>query len=524
MTKTNETRVYGPPGVGKTSWIAREASKCAEKYGGDQVSLCSLTNTAIQEVFGREIPVPKENISTLHARCKRSLSAPDPAESHADEFIKGCPRWSSIGGYDPCLPAWMSHGKKDSTDGEFVLSGGAVSLYDKAQLLRQGMVPKEKWPSVVRQWYSAWSSWCRESGRMDFTGWLEAALEVRPLPPQQILFVDEAQDHTPLQLAVIRGWQTRHRVLIGDADQCVYEWSGASPQEFIKDHPDCVGERVLEQSYRVPISVHRFAVRWINQIRNRKPIIYKPRPEEGKLMYSPYTLNDAKDGDLPEGLLENHDKTYMIIASCGYMLDDIINILKSKGIPFHNPYRKSNLKWNPLENLGYRIDSFLQKTWTGEEAKSWAEILRSKDVFMIGRKRSFLSFCDEKSDIRLTERDIFSFFTEMAMGMIREKDLNLLAKFKSLGVAGSWKYARKVYAKSKEDRKPKLIIGTVHSIKGGESSHVYLFPDMSPAGMYDYHGVNKGRIHRLFYVGATRAKQTLTLCEQSRPFLAVDWV
>ena len=38
----------------------------------------------------------------------------------------------------------------------------------------------------------------------------------------------------------------------------------------------------------------------------------------------------------------------MFLAACSYMLSPIIAVLRKNGIPFHNPYRRSNGFWNPL--------------------------------------------------------------------------------------------------------------------------------------------------------------------------------
>ena len=38
----------------------------------------------------------------------------------------------------------------------------------------------------------------------------------------------------------------------------------------------------------------------------------------------------------------------MFLASCSYMLYPLVAILRKNGIPFHNPYRKTNGFWNPL--------------------------------------------------------------------------------------------------------------------------------------------------------------------------------
>ena len=38
----------------------------------------------------------------------------------------------------------------------------------------------------------------------------------------------------------------------------------------------------------------------------------------------------------------------MFLAACSYMLHPVVAALRKRGIPFHNPYRKSNGFWNPL--------------------------------------------------------------------------------------------------------------------------------------------------------------------------------
>jgi superfamily I DNA/RNA helicase len=60
---------------------------------------------------------------------------------------------------------------------------------------------------------------------------------------------------------------------------------------------------------------------------------------------------------------------------------------------------------------------------------------------------------------------------------------------------------------------PKIITGTIHSVKGGEADVVYLFPDLSYAGMNEWMGGGQPAVRRLFYVGMTRARESLILCQ-----------
>jgi superfamily I DNA/RNA helicase len=62
---------------------------------------------------------------------------------------------------------------------------------------------------------------------------------------------------------------------------------------------------------------------------------------------------------------------------------------------------------------------------------------------------------------------------------------------------------------------PKLYIGTIHSFKGAEADVVLLFPDLSPSGHREWcrRGEARDGVVRLIYVGLTRARETIILCE-----------
>jgi superfamily I DNA/RNA helicase len=66
------------------------------------------------------------------------------------------------------------------------------------------------------------------------------------------------------------------------------------------------------------------------------------------------------------------------------------------------------------------------------------------------------------------------------------------------------------------EESPRVIVGTIHSVKGGEADAVFLFPDLSPAGeaAYQRHGPQRDSVIRLFYVDMTRARHTLYICQR----------
>jgi hypothetical protein len=518
---TTERRVYGPPGTGKTTWLAKRAREMAEEFGADQVSICSMTRAAIREVAGRDLPLPEENVTTLHARCKRAIMAGKPAESQIKDFAKAFPAYAT----SECLPPGLVRGiHQDEETDEVLLSGGGITLYEHCQILRQKMVPQAQWSPRVIMWNSVWQQWCQSAGLLDFTGWLEACLEPGILLPQQVVFVDEAQDHTPLQLAVVRAWDTRYRYLIGDDDQNIYEWSGAVPKAFLSPELPVEDELVLAQSYRVPRAVHSVAMRWVHGIRYRKQKDYKPRDADGEVDYSGYSIADAHMGQLPDGVEASYKKT-MILASCAYMLSDVISALKAQGLPYCNPYRHSDARWNPLGKTLMVVRSLMvgDRDWTGNEAMRWASVLSDKNAFMRGGKTEFIKGCKDAGEKPLKTK-LLGLLADDAHDMVVGQDPQVFSSFRATMATGDWNYTLRVVRNFGADVSPWIIVGTVHSVKGGEADDVILFPDLSPAGYSEYMSTeNRDRILRLFYVGMTRAKDRLVLCERSAP-RAVDWI
>jgi hypothetical protein len=88
------------------------------------------------------------------------------------------------------------------------------------------------------------------------------------LPPGCVLCVDEAQDLTPIQLAWIEGLRARNphavTVLVGDADQCIYGFRGASP-DLVASWAASAGalECALSVTHRCPPEVVDAAVRML---------------------------------------------------------------------------------------------------------------------------------------------------------------------------------------------------------------------------------------------------------------------
>ncbi len=60
-------------------------------------------------------------------------------------------------------------------------------------------------------------------------------------------------------------------------------------------------------------------------------------------------------------------------------------------------------------------------------------------------------------------------------------------------------------------REPKITLGTIHSVKGGQCDTVFVFPDLSGVGYTEWNH-DRDSITRLFYVAITRASKRVVLC------------
>ena len=530
-----EYRLHGPPGCGKTyalatSWVPR----AVERFGADRVVICSLTRTAAAEIASRGTGVPKENIGTLHALCFRVLHRPTIAEAHTDEWNEREPGLALRGSSGPTAENPYPEPSSGSRGEE---------LMGKAQVLRHRMVPRDEWPQDVRYFQTRWDEWMRDSGYQDFTGLIEEALQTVSTAPGDpaVFIVDEAQDCSTLELALIRKWNQKAEfaVLAGDGDQAIYQWRGASPKAFLGEPIPEDHNYHLTQSFRVPVEVHARASNWIKQASYRYAVEYTPTKEKGEVLHLP-GISTKCPHELLDRVKESPDS--MVLASCGYMLQPLVRALREAGIPFHNPYRTNHGGWNPLRGGAERLSAFLRpdprahasaRLWTPSELVQWMDLVKMDQTgFPRGAKttarriKAASKVMSESAVERpITADDGLEVFGPAAWAELQ----NVFAR----GEALDWitpkilpsraklvDYALKVaemHGPKALNATPTTVIGTIHSVKGAESRDCFLFPDLSMSGMREWviPGESRDGIVRAFYVGMTRSKHSLYLCGRS---------
>ena len=126
----------------------------------------------------------------------------------------------------------------------------------------------------------------KEQNLLDFCDILEQSLERGARPPVEVAFIDEAQDLSPLQIALVEKWFepcTEVHVL-GDDDQTKFEFNGASPEWLRHLAATCPCE-VLKHSHRGPRGAHELANLIIRRNTARVPKEYLPRATEGEVLH-----------------------------------------------------------------------------------------------------------------------------------------------------------------------------------------------------------------------------------------------
>jgi DNA helicase II / ATP-dependent DNA helicase PcrA len=528
-TITGEYRIFGPPGTGKTTNLARQIRRAVERFGKDSVLVTSFSRAAAAELAGQDLPVSPDRVGTLHSHCWHALGRPEIAEVNVEEWNRANPHLRIT----PAKKERKLDGEESDEESVHDVRSGDYWL---GELNRsRGMLrPIEAWPGALRAFAAKWSCYKASLRVMDFCDLIDTAMrEIRIAPKRpDVIFADEAQDLNPMQLTLVRRWgeNAQYFIIAADDDQTIYCWCGATPGAVLEPEIPDDHKIILKESHRVPRSVHARANCLIHQVSRRQEKVYDPRPEDGMCLTLSQGGYKSPEYWILKTIMQHLERgqKVMLLASCSYMLHPVIAVLRKWGIPFHNPYRKSNGFWNPLRRgrIGSSTNRVLSllgpHPWTHRDLKLWAEWLNPKGNLRTGAKE-LIEASDDSLPVT-TERlnELFGAGAVESL-LAASGDSPQLLQWWSRRVTPEF-HGRVQFPVAVAlaggpralEESPRVIVGTIHSVKGGEADVVFLFPDLSKAGdaAYQRHGSHRDGVIRLFYVGMTRVRHTLYICQK----------
>ena len=144
---------------------------------------------------------------------------------------------------------------------------------------------------------------------VEFSDMISKFVEEDRCPPLQCVFLDEAQDLSPLQWDMFFYIESKcaRSYIAGDDDQTIYSFQGASAKIFI----ELKGEFDPQvQSRRVPRSVHKLATSIFPHMSQRLEKEWRPREAEG-------VVNMGSDFEE----LPLHEGNWMILTRTNKMLE-----------------------------------------------------------------------------------------------------------------------------------------------------------------------------------------------------------
>lgn len=481
-------KVFGPPGSGKTTFLlGMVETELAQGVSPARIGYFAFTRKAATEAKDRAIAkFPQLNeatdfpwFRTLHSLAYRCLGVATKDMMKPENFRE----FAREAGLDLSI---------ESGEEDFMVKADHPILNEIniARIRGEDLRTHYNRSKMDIEWFHfeyverAYRQYKQAHDLLDFTDLLERIIEEPSrLPSLEVLIVDEAQDLSRLQWKLVSelAQRAQRAFLAGDDDQAVYNWAGADVNSFLSFPGDVI---ILEQSYRVPAKVHALANSVVHRIKTRQEKTWHPREFEGDVKF----YNDFEHVDISSG-------EWLIMASTNYMLNDMHSWIKSQGLLFERHGHRSIPEAVMTAVLGWEA---LRK---GKELPFAVvqQIYKYIGTEFVARGHKMLKGVEEEGMFTLESlKDKHGLLTDeiwhQVLTKIGEDKRDYLIALLRRGTKLSGKVSIK--------------LSTIHGAKGGEADNVLLLTDLSTKFAAEYDR-NADDIHRLLYVGITRARQSL---------------
>lgn len=498
------SKFSGPPGTGKSTTLLNEVNRLIEAgVPSEDIVYTTFTRAGANEAAtraGHRFGLPKERLPyfrTIHSICFGLLEK-RPIMAWTD--------WAAIAEtigvhFSVKMNTWdeSSMVPRGQTKGDYLLSLWSYArttlqspdeVYAKRHAIFLGH--DEITHEDFRHFIESVNAYKTATAKIDFTDTLEAYLKNGPHIRPHAVIIDESQDLSMLQWAVIDKFCVGASVIVvaGDDDQCIHAWNGASPDAFI--NLDAKSYTVLPQSYRIPAVVHDLAQKIIARVHTRLPKDYQPRAEKGSIIQ----IDDLAQLPLEHG-------SWLLLARNKQYLDGYISECIRRGLIFTG--QASTLPTGVLQAIYYWKKLGANERISQLDAVGMYEFMGQRDRVTRGFKKVLK---ESKIVGLLSWQELHDLY-----GLVTPKDMHWTKALDRIPEEVS-DYLHKAEQNGGLYEKPRIEIGTIHSAKGKEADFVALRTEMATRTWQSYEA-DPDNEHRCWYVGVTRARHGLFILNSS---------
>ena len=468
-------KYYGPPGTGKTYRLISRAKAYVRKYKIplDRIGYFAFTKKAADEA---KVRMPFENkklryFKTLHALAFECIKIKDDLKMTQEDVMQPY-HYEELGKELNLQVKFYDRYNKDES---FYLGFEnpyfqiIQRAFNKCIDLKKEFNLEEYDPKDVN-WITLdhinknLLNYKKVKNKYEFNDMIKLLTDQpENIPEFDVIFIDEAQDLSPLQwkLFDVLKTKTKDMYLAGDDDQAIFAWAGADVSRFIKEPAK---EKTLIYSKRISKTVQeqsKIAIGNISGVKKNK--IYHPRDYEG-VCEEIYNLDEI---DLTKG-------KWLILARTISKILKIEEILIEKGLYYESTKRKS------IKVSLYKAVKNYERWRKGEELTEQ----ETNDI------KSYIG------NVRWNKNE--NWFDAFALV---DKDEQEQKEY----------FVRLFENKEDLDKDARIWISTIHAIKGGEKDNVILCTDL---GDKIVKSMNRSddkadEEHRVWYVAYTRARNNL---------------
>lgn len=345
----------------------------------------------------------------------------------------------------------------------------------------------------------SYEDWKEEHGYLDFYDVIIQCIEQKLVPQGILLYVhDEFQDSTPLLARQAAQWreQIPDSIIAGDDDQSIFSYAGADPKLFNEIEGKDI---LLEVGHRCKSAIHDFATTLILRNKNRKTKPYTAEHEGGEV----YRVRDV--GRISSAIEHYKDRSIMVLSRNRIFLQKIKQDLITFGVPVavdREKLQALDLFHNTPAIFDARHLALLS-----------SPLFPSSRYFKRGAKKAMkeavLVSHSLNTQLTYTLDDLSTEFMatpELAHDILAHDTTHLNMS------RDEFKYHTQVYEKYKT-HPPAIGLHTIHAAKGGEADVVFLLNDITAKVRDEERRGDIEAERRVWYVGITRAKDVLVICD-----------